>query len=88
MRIRTITRTIATNNAKVVLYDKYNKEVVTKDFTCYGNYSDEELEKVYKAQFKGNEFYNFVAIADVEKVENLYSMTEEDFILNSVIVEK
>lgn len=87
MKERMITRTINTNNVEVIALEKESKTVVTRSHTMFGNFTETEMERYYKALYKDSPF-KYLAIGSVEIIPNLYGMSETDFINLGRLIEK
>lgn len=83
--MRFITRTITNVIAVTKCVDSESMELVDKTFVL-GNVPDNKVEKEINKQIKGTTL-KLVRIEAVTKEENLYKMTEADFIANAKVVE-
>lgn len=83
-RIPTVTRTIKSTKATVLCVNTEEKTTFTQDVTLAGTYKDnEKLMKAITAIFENdadNAPVKPVAIETAEVVENLYGMTEQEFL--------
>lgn len=80
MRIRKVTRTITTNQVEALAYNFETNAVEYPYLEIVGDYNEKELEKMVKTAIEDGT-HKFIAIHYNEKVEELYGMDEEKFIL-------
>ena len=79
MRTRTISRTINEVVAKAVVYDGTQGTIAEKEYTLTGKMKIEEALKYLKKNYETID-YKIVTVKELTTVEQLYIMTEEDFI--------
>lgn len=82
-----VTRTIVTTNVTAMVINPENMETATKVFT-YDGIDKEDKTKILKYLRKRNETEtcSLVSIVKIETIEQLYGMTEEDFIKYSKVL--
>ena len=89
-RIAMVTRTIKSTKATVLCVNTEEKTTFTQDVTLAGTYKDnEKLMKAITAIFENdadNAPVKPVAIEAAEVVENLYGMTEQEFLSHAAVL--
>lgn len=87
-RVPQVTRTIKTTKALVKGVDLDNDSMVNLEFTLPRTYKDDEaILKAIKKLHK-NEKITIVKVMKTEVEENLYGMSEEEFISSAHIIQK
>ena len=82
MRIRMVTRTVVENKVTVKAYSIENDAIESINFSVIGDYTSKEVEKLAKEFTEDitEKQLKFICITNTEKTEQVYGMTEEEFV--------
>lgn len=80
MRRRMVTRTVTFNQVNVMTVNTATATVENKGICIIGEYPEKELEKMVKLEVEKMDNCKFVAINKVLKEEQIYGMTEDEFV--------
>ncbi len=80
MRIRMVTRTITTTTAQAMTVNTENASIEYVNYEIVGDYTEKEIEKLVKKEVEQEANRKFVSMVKSEKNEQIYGMTEEEFV--------
>ena len=80
MRTRMVTRTVKTNHITALAVDTAKGELINRAFYLTGDYTEKELEKLSKKFIEQEENVKYVSIKSMYTEEQIYGMSEEEFV--------
>lgn len=86
-RVKMVTRTVTTINAKVKVANLDNHTVEEREVIVPEQVNEKAFTKVLKDAIN-DEKTMFIAVVSTEKIETLYGMSEVDFIKNANVMPK
>ena len=88
-RERMVTRTINMNAINVKLYNLESDDVVTEMvFETGEKLTIEDATKLLRRRYKDNDSFQFIKVLSIDHIEQLYGMTEIDFLKYAVPMEQ
>lgn len=88
MRIRMVTRTITTTTVQAMTVNTETATIEYNNYEIVGEYSEKEMEKIVRKEVEQETNRKFVSIVETEKNEQIFGMTEEEFVALAKPIER